>query len=180
MLSITFRDRTGFSKDSYYRIMRPVWWIYRLRPTGTLSTHLTKNIYFFIPVCSHTCLSFVSAIQKFLFWLAIMVSTCDPSTWDVEAEGPRLATLPQKQTKNPYWKHPYYYLLVNFFIIEHHFKVYKGIHTVLNIRCGEVTFSPGSLFSNPLTSAFSFLHLSRQDSNLHWLASSLGGKVRIK
>lgn len=55
-------------------------------------------IYFFIPVCSHACLSFVSAIQKFLFWLAIMVHTCDPSTWDVEAEGPRLATLPQKQT----------------------------------------------------------------------------------
>lgn len=55
-------------------------------------------IYFSIPVCSHACLSFVSAVQKFLFWLVSMVHTCDPSAWNVEAEGPRLATLPQKQT----------------------------------------------------------------------------------
>lgn len=55
-------------------------------------------IYFFITICSHACLSFVSVVQKSLFLLVIMVPTCDPSTWDVEAEGPRLATLPQKQT----------------------------------------------------------------------------------
>lgn len=43
MISITFRDSTGFPTDAYYIIVRPVLWIYRLRPTGTLPTALTKN-----------------------------------------------------------------------------------------------------------------------------------------